>query len=354
MADFLQSLRAQGIFNPQGGGGNLLGPPNFAGTAGDGGNIGDIMGTIMHLREQAKMADQRRAMEMMDYQNNMQNRNEAKKAAEIHRNLLTTGSTTGYMQEAPVRWPDEEQKYKITPYQQGMLDNSRAAIEQRAAAATGRDTNADEDRIIRQQRANVYDRTHDLSDAEKLDLTIKARSGDIQARGALAAELEKERQQGRTALADINNKTDKEIEQMREKAAGERNTATIAGRSRDTDVRVGAQSKTALLPSQERVKIGNAAREFKNSNSNLGQYVNFDSAGNPIIDPPGYGGPSEEDYRQIYNGIYGSRTTDIQLPPSNPTTPIPGYQGGYSPTPVQPPLTSVPTPPKSRFKVTVE
>jgi hypothetical protein len=313
------------------GGAGVMGPPDFSGGSG-GGNLNDIMGTIMHLRNQSKNQDMNRAKDMAMFQNDMSRRNQMLDQKEQDRRVQTSGSTTGYMNTA-VRWPDEEGKdaRRMTDYQAALIGQSKDKNAITAQNYAMRDQNQDADRSIRQQRADVYSNVHDLTDAERLDLTNRARAGDIQARGLLALDLEKQRQSGRETIQDMRNTSASDLQSTQGNQRLAQIAAQVAGNKEVAGINHAPQAPNAT---QQRTDYWNKAQGVANDPA-LGQFITVGPNGQFTIQPPadgffGASGPNPDQQRQINERIYGSPTGL----PSTTTTPPPGYQ--------PPPLAGVP------------
>ena len=314
---FVDSLRMNNIMAPSGGG--VMGPPDFSG--GGGGSTNDILGTIMDLRNKAKMQDDNRQRGMLTFQNDMQRRNQAMDQKEADRRAMFTPNTA-------VRWPDEERNSnRLTDYQSGQLQNAAQRNQIQAQNYRMRDQNSDADREIRQQRADTYSNMHDLSDAERLDLTNKARAGDMQAKALLDQALENLRQTGRMAIANVNN----EAAMSRLNVGGTQNLSEIAARvAGDRDV-ANIRANQPYTPQETRTNQWNQAQGVANDPAFSG-VVSMQPGGMFQINPPGYGGVTDEQFRNANQRIYGSpngnvpnRSTDIALPSSTPANALPGY-----------------------------
>jgi len=130
--------------------------------------------------------------------------------------------------------------------------------------------------------------TGTVSDEEKLNITGGQRLDEITARG-------------KTQQANIAART-----------KGEEDVAAARG----AEARQTKQSPTAqpTLPSQINRDQMNKARQIKNTDSELGPFVNIDQGGNFTITPPaegifGHSGPTSDQYHRINNAIYGSQDT---------------------------------------------
>lgn len=330
---FMDSLRMNNIFRPEGGGGNLLGPPDFSGGQM---NTGDIIGQIMSAREDAKRLDENRQYRLMNFQNDMNRRN--KTMDEKHRmDLLrgSGGSSTGFMNTA-VAFPDDDRRnsMRMTDYQRGMLENDKAknAIAERTLSM--RDQNQDADRMIRQQRADTYSNMHDLSDAEKLEIVNRARRGDIEARGMIEAGLLDKRNN-----AAMDRQNDQQMFQSgMAGVTGQQRLAEIAARVAGDKELAGYKSGlTTANPNFDKTSNWNKAQELINTNPELAPFITLGQGGQFTIAPPGgtnfWGsqvGPTQQQYDSIKNSIYGATPlpnakpgdAKIETLPAKPNTPI--------------------------------
>lgn len=340
----MDSLRANNIFRPEGGGGNLLGPPDFSG---GGINAGDIIGQIMSAREDAKRLDENRQYRMMQFQNDMNRRNKMIDQKEADRRAM-------FPQNTAVRWPDEERgSARMTDYQAAQVANDKAKLALQRELAGQKDQNVDADRAIRQQRADTYSTMHDLSDAEKLEIVNRARRGDIEARGMIEAGLLDKRNN-----AAMDRQNDQQMFQSGMAGVqGQQRLAEIAARVAGEKEVAGYKSGLPgnTNPNFERTGDWNNAQKIINSRPDLAPFVTLGAGGQFNITAPGTNfwgsstGPTKDQYDELNSLIYGK------------PKPLPNVPTGSKPTtetlPAKPntPLTTTPlTTPSSKYKVTIK
>lgn len=98
-----------------------------------------------------------------------------------------------------------------------------------------------------------------------------------------------------------------------------------------------------LSPTQERARQNNAIRKLVNTRPELSQFLkaNF-SGGYDVIPPSSRGGPTQEQFNEINQIIFG-RTEDITLKPQ-----------GTKPATVKTPVKPVVAPVKSKYKLSIQ
>lgn len=327
MPNFVDALRMNNIFSSPQDSGSLLGAPDFNGTSGGGVNVGNAMRDIFNYKEMGKQNDMRRQQEMATFGNTMNRNNKA-----LDANFARQYGNAG-MDSAPgVQGGQMRTSYGgMTDYQraqnavaQDRLNVEREKIGQRATTSDRTLDIRQQDSDTRAQRAKVYEFIHNLSDAEKQQIAIRARSGDIEAQAQNALILEEARQSGRESIAGMNND-----------AAAERNLATITG----ANSRNAATNQTSLAtagirnqpqplsPSQQTSDIFNRAQSIANDGSFPQGAVTVGPGGTYTIDPS-----LPPDVAEMIRGRIGGRTSDIQLPAGNaPYKPQTPYQPTYTP-----------------------
>lgn len=343
MADFLGNLRMNNIF----GGGRPSGMPDM--NSGDDMNPSDVVGAIMRLRQQQDMDAENRSYRVANFQNNMNRRNANLDKIQSQPDISTMNTV--------VQYPDEAAKLlkarMTTPKNDGaMTEYQKAQIALAGRRLDVTDQNADDkleiqkqDSATRQARAKVYE-----FKAKNPGMKIEVSKGgnfiginpvtgetiDTGVSTGTMSEADKQEMiqsgkesivgmQGDQKMDQINRTGEQRIDEIGKRIEGQK---TVAG------MRTAPESAT-----QDRVKIGNAARQIMNTNPELAPFISFDGAGNPIITPPstnsgffGSSGPTADQYKALTGLLYGTATP----PPAAPTKPE-----------------ALPTPP-SKYKVTVK
>lgn len=341
---FIDSLRMNGIFRPEGGGGNLLGPPDMNG---GGINVGDVISQIMQARETGKMNDENRQYRMLNFQNDMNKRNNAPKPPSALESIA--GGMSGKPMNTVVQYPDDDRRnsMRMTDYQRAMVENDKAKLAQSAQLAGLKDQNQDADRMIRQQRADTYSNMHDLSDAEKLEIINRARRGDIEARGMIEAGLLETR--GRQAMDRQNDQQmfDAGMAGVNQQNALARIAAEVAGRNNNADYKSGLSD--VANPNFDRTANWNKAQQIINTRPELAPFITLGEGGQFNIQAPGTNfwgsatGPTKDQYDELNRIIYGN-PAPLPTPPKKPTsTTLPANKN-----------TDTTVKPTSKYKVTIE
>lgn len=196
----------------------------------------------------------------------------------------------------------------ITAYQNAQLGMDREELGLKREALHQKEGAQERTADIAASRAQTYASMHDMSDSEKLDVVNRARRGDIEARGMIQQALQDTR--GKQMLEQIGVRGDiqKELADTR----GEQNlagiAARVAGNKEVQSMKLGADEKP-MLPTQERVDIGNRAREIVNTRPDLASFITMDNSGNPVVSP----NATPEIQSIIQSMLYPGK--DVQLKP---------------------------------------
>jgi hypothetical protein len=200
---------------------------------------------------------------------------------------------------------------------------------------------ADEALAIKLQDANTRERLSrlkDLPDSEKERLLLNRQITLQDIRDAAAMERVERQQRGateRTGMqqAGANSRTAATVA-----GANQRTEATIAGAQKRVETQqTGATQRAGMrgggasagsYPTQQRVALQAKTSQFLNQHPEYEGYVTYNPQGFPVIESPGWGGPSKEEFDAIYEGIYGGTQAPAQqTPTATPPAPVASIPG---------------------------
>jgi hypothetical protein len=348
---FLQKLRMANIFAP----GNNMAQPNM--NSGMGNPMGEAQG-ILQLNTDMKDEAINRGIQQMRVQQSFGGRPQLGHIAsasatggghipgwEFGQNANQFLKPDGSPMDTRVSYPDD-----VTPRDRALIDIAgknnetkqniaSASLGEKARESNVKDVNADQDRNIKQQRANTYDFKTKHPNAQILHpaggnymlldpITHEMHDSGVSTGTMTQEDFQNNLQNNRLQINDQKADSAEKLQGMKGKSALDEIAARSAGALDVANVRSGGNNRP-ITATQERAGYWNKAQQVLNTNPELSKYIQLGNNGEFNIEQPGtsfFGnptGPTPDQYKQLNEMIYGK--TQSQASPngngnSNPKT----------------------------------
>jgi hypothetical protein len=205
-----------------------------------------------------------------------------------------------------------------------------ASLGEKARESNVKDVNADQDRNIKQQRANTYDFKTKHPNAQILHpaggnymlldpITHEMHDSGVSTGTMTQEDFQNNLQNNRLQINDQKADSAEKLQGMKGKSALDEIAARSAGALDVANVRSGGNNRPPTA-TQERAGYWNKAQQVLNTNPELSKFIQLGNNGEFNIEQPGtsfFGnptGPTPDQYKQLNEMIYGK--TQSQASPN--------------------------------------